>query len=541
MEITESLKKSIIKALNKEGLSLEMDDIVIEVSKDKSFGDYSTNAAMKYAKKVGKSPIDLANSLISNFKNESVSKLEVAGPGFINFFLKSDSILDTVSKIIEDDTNYGRGEKKNQKINIEFVSANPTGDLHVGHARGAAVGDSLARILSFDGYDVTKEYYINDAGNQIDNLALSLIARYRELLGLDFTLPEDGYHGEDIIEIAKDLKGEYGDNLLDREDVMSFFKKEGIKRELSKINEVLDSYDVHFDVYTSELDIRKDNAIEKEITYLKPYSYIKDGATYLKTTSYLDDKDRVIVKSDGAYTYFLPDIVYHLNKLSRDYDLLIDVLGSDHHGYINRLKSALMIHGYSQDILEVSMIQMVRFMKDGVEVKASKRTGNAITMKELIDEVGKDAARYYFTMRSGSVHFDFDLDQAVAENSSNPVYYAQYAYARATSVLNLASQKGLEPDNNGLYLKEDIELTLLKTLSLLPKTIRDASKERAPYKITNYIQEVSELVHQFYTKCKIIDPTHPEVSKSRLSLIKCAKIVLRNAFYLIGVTPMDKM
>ncbi|MCD8195124.1 MAG: arginine--tRNA ligase [Coprobacillus sp.] len=541
MDVQDSLKKSIIDALKIEGLSLTLEDIVIEVSKDKSFGDYSTNTAMKYAKKVGKSPIELANSLISNFHNENVSKLEVAGPGFINFFLKSDSILDVVPTILEQDTDYGRGETKNKKVNIEFVSANPTGDLHVGHARGAAVGDSLARILSFDGYDVTKEYYINDAGNQIDNLALSLIGRYRELLGLDFTLPEDGYHGEDIIEIAKDLKNEYGDKLLEREDCMSFFKKEGIKRELDKINEVLDSYDVHFDVYTSELDIRKDHAVEKEIEYLKPHCYIDEGATYLKTTDYLDDKDRVIVKSDGAYTYFLPDIVYHLNKLSRGYDLLIDVLGSDHHGYISRLKSALMIHGYSKDILEVSMIQMVRFMKDGQEVKASKRTGNAITMKELIDEVGKDAARYYFTMRSGSVHFDFDLDQAVRQNASNPVYYAEYAHARATSVLNLAKEKGLEPDNTGLYLKEDIELSLLKTLSLFPKVVKDASKDRAPYKITNYIQDVSEEVHQFYTKCKIIDLDNVNVSKSRLSLVKCAKIVLRNAFNLIGVTPMDKM
>ncbi len=541
MDSVSSLKKSLVKALEKEGLNLNEDDIVIEVSKDKAFGDYSTNSAMKYAKKVGKNPLDLASSIISNFQNDNVSKIEIAGPGFINFFLKSDSILDTIPQILKEDENYGRGQNKNIKVDIEFVSANPTGDLHVGHARGAAVGDSLSRILSFDGYDVTKEYYINDAGNQIDNLALSLIARYKELLGEEFSLPEDGYHGEDIKEIAKDLKDEYGDNLLNKKDYFQFFKDEGIKRELVKINEVLDSFDVKFDVFSSERDIRKNNSIEKEIEYLKPYSYLEDGATYLKTTDYLDDKDRVIVKSDGAYTYFLPDIVYHLDKLSRGYDLLIDVLGSDHHGYINRLKSALMIHGYSQDVLEVSMIQMVRFMKDGVEVKASKRTGNAITMKELIEEVGKDAARYYFVMRSGSVHFDFDLDQAVSQNASNPVYYAEYAHARATSVLNLAKEKGLEPDNTGINLKEDVELSLLKTLSLFSKTIEEAAKERAPYKLTNYIQEVSELVHQFYTKCKIIDLDHPDTSKSRLTLVKCAKIVLRNAFNLIGVTPMDKM
>ncbi|MCD8204637.1 MAG: arginine--tRNA ligase, partial [Coprobacillus sp.] len=498
------------------------------------------NVAMRYAKELGMSPVEVASKIISTLDKDQIEKAEVAGPGFINLFIKNSYLSEGIKTILTENTNYGRGENKHMKINVEFVSANPTGDLHVGHARGAAVGDALARILSFNGYEVTKEYYINDAGSQIDNLALSILARYREILGLDFEIPEDGYHGYDIVVIARELYNEYGATLLNRKGLLDFLKEEGIRREIKKITEDLEDFGVKFDVFTSERDIRKNNSIPREIDYLRPYTYMNEGALYLATSKFVDDKDRVIVKSDGSYTYFLPDIVYHVNKLNRGHALLIDVLGADHHGYIPRLKSALMMHGYPESVLECSMIQMVRFMKDGEEIVASKRTGNAITLRDLIDEVGKDAARYYFVMRSGSVHFDFDLDLAVEHSSSNPVYYAQYAHARLCSVLETASAQGLEPSDTA-NLDNEFELNLLKELLSFPTEVEAAASERAPYRITNYIQSLAEQIHRFYTECRIIDPKNIEATRNRLTLVKCAKIVMRNALDLIGVTPLEKM
>ncbi len=540
MEITLYLKEIIQKSLTLLGINAELKDIVIERSKNPSFGDYSTNVAMKFSKELGIPPVEVAKKIISTLDKDKIDIAEIAGPGFINLFIKNSYLSEGIKTILKEDERYGSGADKHMKVNVEFVSANPTGDLHVGHARGAAVGDALARILSFDGYEVTKEYYINDAGSQIDNLALSILARYREILGLDFEIPEDGYHGYDIVVIARELYNEYGDTLLNRKDLISFLKDEGISREMKKISEDLDAFGVHFDVYTSEREVRKNDSIKKEIDYLRPYTYMNEGALYLATSKFVDDKDRVIVKSDGDYTYFLPDIVYHVDKLNRGHSLLIDVLGADHHGYIPRLKSALMMHGYPESILECSMIQMVRFMKDGEEIVASKRTGNAITLRDLIDEVGKDAARYYFVMRSGSVHFDFDLNLAVEHSASNPVYYAQYAHARLCSVLETASTQGFEPSDTA-NLDNENELNLLKELLAFPIEVEAAATERAPYRITNYIQSLAEQIHHFYTECRIIDNKNDTATRNRLTLVKCAKIVMRNALNLIGVTPLEKM
>ncbi|MCD8209351.1 MAG: arginine--tRNA ligase [Coprobacillus sp.] len=541
MEITEHLKNVILNATTQCGLSLALDDINIERCRDKSFGDYSTNVAMKYAKELGLSPRDFAQQLKEHLVDEKIARVEVAGPGFINFFIQSWSLADELHTIIEQGSDYGRGERKDTKINVEFVSANPTGEIHVGHARGAAIGDSLCRILEFSGYSITREYYINDAGNQIDNLALSVIERYKQLLGMKFEIPEDGYHGAEIANLAREIRESYGDNLLEREDYYNLFKNEAMGREMYKISGVLRDFRCKFDVFTSEIDVRSNDAIPKEIEYLKGHTYECDGALFLRTTDYLDDKDRVIVKSDGSYTYFMPDIVYHLDKLERGHDLLIDVLGADHHGYINRLKSALMMHGYSENVLEFNLIQMVRFLKDGKEVKVSKRTGDAISLRELIDDVGVDAARYFFVMRSSNMHLDFDLDLAVKQSNSNPVYYAQYAHARLSSVLTLADSYGITPDDAGWHLHNEYELNLVKTLLEFPSEVEAACNERAPYRITNYIQTLAEGVHRFYTECKIVDHDHVDVTKSRLTLCKCAKIVLSNALNLVGVTPVEKM
>ena len=539
MELKELLKLNLQKALKELNVDLSLDEIVIENSKDPTHGDYASNIAMKLARTFSKSPRDVASLIIEKMPQEQIDHIEIAGPGFINFYMKSDSLSNVVTKIIDLDKDYGRGEKRSKKINVEFVSANPTGDLHVGHARGAAIGDSISRILEFDGYDVTREYYINDAGSQIDHLGESLIERYKELLGLPFELPEDGYHGVDVAIVAKRIKDEFGDNLLQKPDYFEFFKQKGMEFELDKIKEDLANYNIVFDIFSSEKAIRGKDAITKEIEYLKDHVYEQDGALVLRTTDYLDDKDRVIRKSNGEYTYFMPDIVYHVNKVSRGYDQLIDVLGADHHGYINRMKSALMMHGYSSDVLEVELIQMVRMMKDGKEFKLSKRTGNGYTLRELCEDVGVDAARYFFVMRNASSHLDFDLDLAVKQSSDNPVYYAQYAHARLCSILE--SAKDIKINNvNPIYTKQS-ELDLIKKISNFPDVVKLASSERAPYKITNYIHEVAENIHAFYTECRVIDRDNLEVTSSRLALCLASKIVLNNALKLLGVSAPTHM
>ena len=539
MELKEVLKIKIQKALKELNVDLTLDEIVIESSKDPTHGDYASNVAMKLARTFAKSPRDVAALIIDKIDKDQIDHIEIAGPGFINFYLKNDSLSNVVNEVISLDKDYGRGEKKDKKINVEFVSANPTGDLHVGHARGAAIGDAISRILTFDGYDVTREYYINDAGNQIDHLGESLIERYKELLGLPFALPEDGYHGEDVAIVAKRIKDEFGDKLLDRPDALEFFKEKGMEFELDKIKEDLANYNVTFDIFSSEKAIRGNNAIDKEIKFLEKHVYEEDGALVLKTTDFLDDKDRVIRKSNGEYTYFMPDIVYHVNKLSRGFDQLIDVLGADHHGYINRMKSALMMHGYSSDALEVELIQMVRMMRDGKEFKLSKRTGNGYTLRELCEDVGVDAARYFFVMRNASSHLDFDLDLAVKQSSDNPVYYAQYAHARLCSILESASDIEINKVNPTFEKKS--ELDLIKKLSNFPDVVKTASNERAPYKITNYIHEVAENVHAFYSECRVIDRDNLSVTSARLALCLASKIVINNALNLLGVSAPKHM
>lgn len=533
MNIVELIKLDVHKALASINIEVSLNDIVIEKSKDPSHGDYATNIALKFSRLAGKNPRDFASSLVNIMNFSYVDHLEIAGPGFINFFLKNDSLQSVVKKVLSEGDKYGWSKEAKKNINIEFVSANPTGDLHVGTARGAAIGDSLARILEADGNKVTREYYINDAGNQIYNLALSIEARYKELQGLPFELPEDGYHGQDVIKIAHQIYDEIGDKALHMEDPISYFKLKGVELELKKIREVLNDFDVKFDVFTSEKEIRKDNAVEKEIAALGDNSYQEDGATLLATSRYLDDKDRVIVKSNGDYTYFLPDIVYHLDKLSRGYDKLIDVLGADHHGYINRMKSALMMHGYKEDVLDITLIQMVRFIKDGVEKKASKRSGDAYTLKELIEDVGKDAARYFFAMRAASTHLDFDLGLAVEQSSNNPVYYAQYAHARMCSVLEQGKDIGI--DENASCLVSEKEKAILKQLESFNDVVSSAAKELAPHLITNYVHNLAELIHAWYNESKIIDRDNIEVSKSRLALSKASKQVIKNALWLVGV------
>ena len=537
----EILKKRILEALASFSLELKESDIVIETSRDPLHGDYASNVAMKFFRLSGcKSPRDFATALSEKIVDDNIDHIEIAGPGFMNFFMKHDLLQGIVSQIIQQADNYGRNPKKGCKINVEYVSANPTGDLHLGHTRCAAIGDCIANILDWAGYDVTREYYVNDCGNQIEHLGHSIRARYHELFGEPLDLDDDDYRGEDLIAIAKSIKDQFGGKYLaDSRETHDFFIRFGIDAELGKIKKDLADFRVEFDVYTYESDIRKAGKIEKTIEELKEHTYLNEGALFLKTTDYLDDKDRPIVKSDGLYTYFMPDICYHYDKMARGYDHLIDILGSDHHGYIARMKSALMMKGYPEDVLEAQFVQVVRVFRDGEEVKMSKRTGKAIAHRDLVEDVGVDAVRYLFVERSQSSHLDFNYNLATEQSAANPVYYAQYAHARCCSLLSLGQDIAI--DESAKLLKEESEMSILKHLAAFPSMIDAAARDRAPYKVAAYIHHLGELIHEFYASCRIIDRNNIPLTSSRLALIKAAEITLKNALLILGVSAPEKM
>ncbi|MCQ2799158.1 MAG: arginine--tRNA ligase [Bacilli bacterium] len=538
----EQLKELIAAALNKLGVAASASDIAVTPSKDLAHGDYASNVALKYSKALGKKPQDLANELINEIHGELVDHIEIAGPGFVNFFLKKESLSLVVSLILKEGDNFGTAPSKNQKIDVEFVSANPTGNLHLGHTRGAALGDSVCNILQKAGYDVTREYYLNNCGNQVAHLGNSVRIRYHELFGEEGKLGDDDYHGPEIIKIAESIKEKYGDKyLVDNEETKEFFIQYGIEANLARIMKDLEDFGVHFDVISKESDIRAGTTIVDTIKLLKDkgFVYENEGATYLKTSEFLDDKDRPIIKSDGCYTYYLPDICYHYEKMNRGFDHLIVMLGADHFGYINRMKSALMMKGYPAEAYEAGIYQIVRVYKNGEEVKMSKRTGKAITHRELVEEVGKDAVRYFFAERNGDSHLDFNMDLATSKSKDNPVYYVQYAHARCTSLLEMG--KDMIDDSITPVLETPKEGEIMKQLAQFPSMIEAAASARAPYKVANYIHQLAQLIHEYYAATKIIDRDNKAVTASRLALMKACKIVLRNALALLGVSAPDKM
>ena len=444
-QIEHGLKTTLIQAVKLAfDVSLSFDDIIIEVPKLKEHGDYSTNVAMRLTKQLRSNPRMIAQAIMDKVDGTIIDKMEIAGAGFINFFMKKELLTQVISTVIDQDDVYGLSSEKNGiKINVEYVSANPTGDLHPGHARGAAIGDSLTRIMRAAGYDVTREYYLNDAGNQINNMAKSLQARYLQACGINAVVPEDGYHGKDLIEIADGFYQEVGDQYKEvaLEESLPIFRKYGLEKETDKLRDDLKLFRVEFDVWTSEQSLYDRGLVLKTLDTLvkNGHTFESEGALWLRTTDYGDDKDRVLIKSDGSYTYILPDIAYHLNKKERGYDKLINLLGADHHGYIPRLQAAFMSLGYAREDLMVDIIQMARMIKDGVEFKMSKRTGKAVALKDLIDEAGVDAVRYYFVSKAGDTHMDLDLNMATSQSNDNPVYYAQYAHARMCSILDRKS------------------------------------------------------------------------------------------------------
>ena len=542
MSLKHALKDAVSKAFGQE---LQEDNIVIEIPKDKSHGDYSTNVAMQLTRILKNNPRKIAEGIMEALDKDAadIESCEIAGPGFINFKIKNTSLAKIIETVLAQGDNFGHNDTgHNIKVNVEYVSANPTGDLHLGHARGAAWGDSITRLMKASGYDVCREYYVNDAGNQIINLGKSLQARYREHMGLDFVLPEDGYHGEDVKKIAIELAETYKDTYVEEnEENLKFFKEKGIEFELNKIKRDLDYFRVHFDVWSSEQKIRDDGKVEAALKVLdeKGMTYEKDGALWFATTKFNDDKDRVLRKTDGSYTYLVPDIAYHKDKLDRGFDMLVDLLGADHHGYIPRLKASIEALGNDPDKLQVDIIQMVRLVENGEEVKMSKRLGNAVTIRELCDEVGVDAVRYFFVQRAVDTHFDFDLGLARKQSNDNPVYYAQYAHARMCSILRQAPE--MKEAENFDLLTHEKEIALMKYINEFTNVVADAAKTRSPHKECNYIQKLAAYFHSFYNACKVIDMEHEELSAQRLALLKATKITLKNALELIGVEAIEKM
>lgn len=550
-QVQHAIKEALLAAVSKAGLLEDTStlNIHLETPKDKTNGDYATNIAMQLTKLAKKPPRAIAEAIIENLDTTgtAIEKIDIAGPGFMNIVLRKDYLAEVITTVLAQGAEYGRSQAgANEKVQVEFVSANPTGDLHLGHARGASVGDSLCNVLDFAGYDVSREYYINDAGNQINNLAASLEARYKQALDLEATMPEDGYHGQDIIDIAGKLVAEFGDSILSKSDEerFEFFREHGLKLELGKLQKDLANFRVDFDVWYSETSLYKSGKVETALEKLRANGHVfeEEGATWFRSTTFGDDKDRVLIKNDGSYTYLTPDISYHEDKIQRGFTKLINIWGADHHGYIPRMKAAIEALGYGRDTLEVEIIQMVNLMKDGEKVKMSKRTGNAVTLRELVEEVGLDAVRYNFAMRAGDSHMDFDLDLAVKQSNENPVYYAQYAHARISSILRQAKEQGFAASEEHLdLLNAEKEIDVLKKVGDFPQVVADAAKNRTPHRITNYIQELAATFHSFYNAEKVLDADNKDRSEARLSLITAVRTTIANALKLIGVSAPEKM
>ncbi|MDE9753352.1 arginine--tRNA ligase [Staphylococcus delphini] len=547
-QVKQTLIQEIEKSIQQANIVESIPEIKIEIPKDTKNGDYATNIAMVLTKLAKRNPREIAQLIVDHLDTEAahVKKIDIAGPGFINFYLDSSYLNAVIDQALEQDTQFGRvAESKNEKILVEYVSANPTGDLHIGHARNAAVGDTLCNILDAAGYDVTREYYINDAGNQITNLAKSIEARYLQHLGQEAEMPADGYHGQDIKNIGADL-AEKQPNLMDLSDDerLKTFRQLGVDYEMAKLKQDLADFNIHFDNWFSETSLYEKGEIKAVLERMKDngYTYEQDGATWLRTTDFKDDKDRVLIKKDGTYTYFLPDIAYHYDKFQRGNDKLINLFGADHHGYINRLKASLETFGVDSDRLEIQIMQMVRLMQDGEEVKMSKRTGNAITLREIMDEVGIDAARYFLTMRSADTHFDFDMALAKEQSQDNPVYYAQYAHARICSILRQAEAQGYQVEKGADYqtITNDKAIELLKKVAEFEPMIEGAAEARAPHRVTNYIQDLAAHFHKFYNAEKVLTEDQAK-TQAHLALIDAVRITLRNALQLVGVTAPEQM
>jgi arginyl-tRNA synthetase len=523
--------------------------IVLERPRDQGHGDLATNLAMLIARARKANPKTVATEVIGllDLPATLVSRTEIAGPGFINFWLAQDQLAELLSRIIREGIGYGRTDGgRGQRVNIEFVSANPTGPLHVGHGRGAALGDGIAAVLEWTGHAVTREFYINDAGLQIDRLAQSLWARVRQAAGESAEIPEGGYHGGYLEDTARLLLAREGAGFADLPEA------EGVRRSRAAVlqsqrleqDETMATFGVRFDVMSSEQSLYDRDAVTGTLALLaqRGLTFEKDGALWLRTTDFGDDQDRVLRKSDGSYTYFVPDIAYHVDKHDRGFDRCIDVWGADHHGYIPRMRSALKALGYPVEFFDVALVQLVKVMRGGEEVKMSKRSGEFVTLRDLFEEVGVDAARYFFLMRRGDSQFTFDIDLAKSQTDENPVFYVQMAHARMSGIFRNA---GRDPqDVSGAVslaaLPHELDLELLKKLAVFPETVARAARELEPHRVTGYLEELARLAHGWYHHCRVLGEA-PPTEAARLALARAARTVLANGLTLLGLTAPDRM
>ncbi|TWH46934.1 arginine--tRNA ligase [Sporomusa sp. KB1] len=555
MDIKQQLIAAIGQAANKaiaDGVFVaeRLPEITLEVPPQKEFGDYATNFAMQSAKAAKMNPRVIAQAIIDRLNEPWLDKALLAGPGFINFYLKSDILYQDLTDILAAGENFGQTNAgQGQRVQVEFVSANPTGPLHVGHGRGAAVGSALVNLLRVAGYQVEAEFYINDAGNQMDNLAASVNARYLELMGKAVDFPEDGYHGRDIIDTAERIIDKHGDKYLSMPEAerLAAFKEVGLKEKLAALKDDLEQFGVNFDVWFSERTLHNSGSVAATCELLKANGsiYEKDGALWLKSTAYGDDKDRVVIRDNGVPTYLAADIAYHRDKFARGFNKVINIWGADHHGYICRVKAAISAMGYNADNLEVMILQMVSLYQDGQLVKMSKRTGQGVTLSELIEEVGRDAARYFFIMRSTDSQLDFDLDLAKSHSNENPVYYIQYAHARISSIFRQVADAGLPVpavwDQSKLeLLTEQAEIDLIKKMAIFPEEVASAACERAPHRIARYAHELASLFHTFYNQCRIIG-VDPDLQAARLALVTAVRATVKQSLGILGVAAPNKM
>lgn len=532
------------------GIDADEDTLLVEAPRDPKLGDYATSTAMRLARTLHKSPMEIGEALAEKLREEipEAESVTVAKPGFINFRLKSNALSSIINRILEAGADYGRNDSgKGERVLVEWVSANPTGDLHCGHARNAAWGDSICRLLEHSGYDVLREFYVNDAGNQIVMLGESLVARYFEHFGKEYPLPENGYHAEDVKHIAEDIAAQDGDKWLtaDPAERLEYFMNEGKTRELEKIDRDLKLYRVTIQSWMHETFFYENN--RKRINDClkmmdeKGLLYEKDGALWFKSTDYGDDKDRVLRKSDGTLSYLTPDIANHVYKCERGYKKLINLWGADHHSYVTRMQAALTALGYPEGTLTIDLIQMVRMVENGVEVKMSKRTGNAITIRELCEDVGVDAARWYFSSKDISSQMDFDLKQAVAKDNNNPVYYAQYAHSRMCSIMRNPAIPEFHKVDSYDRLTDEKELLLMKMMGEFTSTVAKAAKLRKPNLISEYIISLVKLYHSYYNVARVNNPDDPELTNQRIGLVKALQITLSNALNLLGVSAPESM
>ena len=555
-EIKDIIRREVLAAVSRAAAENRLPDLPppafsVDAPRDKNHGDFAVNIAMMMSKPAAMQPRIIAQAIAELIDPglDWLDRVEIAGPGFLNFYLVPDYFHPILDAITAEGRAYGRSDHGGgRKVQIEFVSANPTGLLHMGNARGAALGDSLANVMNAAGFRVSKEYYINDAGNQIENFGKSLEARYLELLGEEVEFPEDGYQGDDITDTARRILDREGDRFLqaDAGTRRKFMIEEGLKEKLSDIRQSLEGFGVGFDVWFSELSLHEGGKIRETVDVLrdKGLLYEKDGALWFRATAFGDEKDEVMIRANGIPTYFASDIAYHRDKFERGFETVINIWGADHHGHVARMKGAMGAFGYRPEDLEVVLMQLVRLMQGREIVRMSKRSGQYITLDELVEEVGRDAARFFFVMRAAESQMDFDLDLAKSQSAENPVYYVQYAHARIHSLLKMAQ---IPVDQANDWTGADLRLLihpaekdLIRKLADLPEEIIQAAVDREPHRLPRYAMDLAALYHSFYTECRCLVDDAP-LRLARLQLCDATRIALRNVLEIIGVSAPDRM